>query len=588
MQRREFIFCLGLVVAICGGVTAVVHVWKIQRTRDLALSGILVSQDMARLSPDLRSAIEKESDVIRTAAQPVIPLEKLAELAYANGLAALEEQALGALRKLEPSNPHWPYLLADLRVRQNNQPAAEQALVETTKLEPSYWPAQVRLGELQLGRGDYEDARKTFATVVEHEPQNVFAQYSLISIDAYYGDKAGDVTDRLNALIRDHPYIKLLYKLRADVFELHGDHAHAAEARQQASQAEMLIDRTDPWLDDLMVQCFEPTRLLMRAYEVGREGRLAEDEAMLKRAVALAPKNQADPLLWQALANLYTVERKPAEARATLEKAVTEFPDEAEMYKLLAEYLIREKNPGEAITVIQPAMQRWPAQGKLKQILGVALHDAGQNDQAVVPLEEALRLDPTLTEAQYTLARSLLDLKKRPEARLAFEKTLAMRPEHTDALYALGGMLLETGDVQAAEPYVNKLYSLQPGSDYAKYLLAALHWVKGQQAEKANHLAEADQEFRAGVAVYNRFPPLLQKTGWVEMQRGEYADAAAVFRQYLVVAPNDLRARLYLGIALKASGQEAAARTTLTEGLTAAQQAANEPLIAEYREALGP
>jgi len=587
VQRRHIIICIGLLVAIAAGVLSAKLIWSQRERAAVATAGVAAIPDLSRWPAELRQQIPLESAAVRQARSPLAPLERLAELYCANDFIPEAQQALSALRQLDPENPHWPYLLADLRLRAGDQEGAEPALRSAVERDAHYAPGWLRLGELQTSLGTLDRARESFAQAVAAEPRNAWAQYDSLYFDAQHGGGGESTRVRLAELERDHPDIKEFHELRADLLEAAHDPAGAAKERRLAADSELNISTADPWVDDLAQYCFDSKRLVIRALEMRREGRFGEAEMLLKKAVQLAPQEPANPLPWDVLSNFYLKMNRPAEARTTLETAAADFPDEPQMPLLLTRLLCAEHQPQAAVAVIRGALRRWPERGDLHAALGRALSDSGDYASAESALREALRLDSTLTEAQYMLGTCLLELGRRDAARAELEKALAMRPDYAEALYAIGRADLEAGDFADSQANVTKLYALNPDDPNARYLLATWHLVRGLAAAQAGDLDEADRLYRSGLAVSPEYGALLREVGSVDVQRGRLADAVEPLEHYLSVEPSDPRGYLLLGLALQKAGRPAESNAVFQRGLSAAEKAGNQAAIEEFKGRLG-
>lgn len=586
MQRRQLIIGAVLLALIGAGLWSVRVIMQRHERTAIALTGVAPVPDLNRWPAELQQRIARESTAVRDTTSPLDPLGRLAELYWANGYGAEAEQALTALRRLDPANARWPYLAGDLRWRVGDLAGAEQAWQASVELDPSYAPVWFRLGELRLKRGANAPARECYVHAATADPGMIRYQYNIIYFDATYGGNREATLKQLTDLARVHPGIKEIHELLSGMLA-ERDAAGSARERRRADETELVLSTEDSWLDALYEFCFDSNRLMLRAVALRREGRLAEAEKLLVKVVALAQQQPANPLGWELLSDLYVKQQRPAEARATLEQAVAQFPDEPQMRLLLARFLCSEQQPEAAVKVMQQAVEHWPERGELHAALGLAWHDAGQFDAAVKALNEGLRLDPTLTEAQYQLGLSYIELNRTSEARAALAKALAMRPDYPEAMFALAAIELDSGDFAAAEANVFKIYALDPEEPNARHLVASWHLLKGMSELKAGNLAAAEQHYRAGLAVSPDFPLLLRESGRLAQKSGRWPDAVAAYEHYVRVKPADPAGYLSLGLALRESGREAETITVLQRGRTAAQQAGDQAGVDEFSRLLG-
>lgn len=584
MKRRRIILS---VVAVAGLLLLSAAAWRVTRHLRVAAAGVAALPDLSRWPPELKARLEQASTAARRTLFQPEALAQLAELYCANGYGAEGEQALAALRSLDPANALWPYLQADLRLRAGDEAGAEQALLATVERSARYAPAWLRLGELQAKRGAEALARKSFTAALASEPDSVRAQFSLIAF-AVKQDGTEAALQQLAELARRHPQIKDPHELLADLYAAAHDQARAQEQLQLAAESDLVMPTDDPWLDALDQLCYDSSKLMVRSVAMQREGRLAAAEAVLRRVAAQALLEPANPLVWELLSDLYLKREKPAEARATLEQAVATFPDEPEMQLLLARLLCREQQPEAAITVIERALARWPEQAQLHAARGMALRDAGRHEAAVAALREALRLDRTLTAVQYQLGASLLELNQRDAARESFRKTLAMRPDFPEALFALAALELDDGNAAAAEPLVFKVYALDPAEPNARQLVAAWHLLKGLASVQAGDLEDAHQHYASGLTIAPDYAVLLREAAALAEKRLEWSSAAATYTHYLQLKPTDTQAYLALGLAQQKTGQAAQAKASFARGLQLAQESGDQALLEKFRVLLGP
>ena len=585
-QRRLIIVCSLLIALIGTGLWTARLLWQRRERAAVALAAVAPIPDLSRWPGELRQRIAAVSAAVRETSAPAGPLGRLAALYWANGYATEAEQALAALRRLDPHNARWPYLQADLRWRAGDEAGAEKSLLATVEIDAGYAPAWLRLADLQVKRGAADLARAGYTKAAAAGAGAARYDYSLIYFDAQHGGEREANVRRLLELARRHPGIREVHELLAGMLA-DRDPAGAARERREAAECERSLGTEDPWLDGLTDQCFDSNRLMLRAVALRREGRLADAERLLRKVVQLAAHEPPNPLGWQLLSDLYVKLERPAEARATLEQGMAQFPDEPEMPLLLTRLLCTTQQPDAAVGIIQKAVERWPARGDLRAALGLALHGAGRFVAAVAALRDALRLDPTLTEAQYQLGLSLLETGEPAEARAALAKALAMRSDYPEAWFALAAVDLDAGDFAAAEPLVFKVYALDPDEPNAQRLLASWHLLKGMAEARAAHPDEADRHYRAGLAVAPEFGPLLLEAGRWAARHRQWPDAVEKLEHYIRVKPADPQGFLALGLALRADGRTVEAATLLERGLEAARRAGDQAALQEFSHLLG-
>lgn len=586
MKRSHWLICAVLGLFVAAAVLTAGRLWRTQHRLSVALGAVPAAPDLSRWPAPLRREVKELSASVASAADPVAPLGRLADLYCANGFAPQALSVLAGLEKLDGRNARWPYLTAEMRLRANDQAGGARYLETATRLNPSYAPAWRRLGEIRAARAEVEPARECFEKAAELEPGNAAAAFNLACFRAQHGED--DARGIISGVSKANPQVKPFHEQLALMLEAAHDAEGAARERRLAAQADQYPSTADPWVDALDAVCYDSSRMIVRAIEMRREGRYPEFEALMARVVALAPEEPANPFAWDLLSNFYLKTGKPEAARATLEKAAAEFPDEPQMAILLVRLLCTEQLPDEAARTGEAAVRRWPANAELLAALGVALRDKGDPYAGEASLRRAVALDPTLTQAFYQLATCLIAEDRRAPAHEALDRALAMRPDYPEALYAVAKMDLEAGDYAAAEPRVNRLYALSPDEPAVVQLAAAWRLVRGQAALQAGDPDGAAQHYKAGLAVAPDFAPLLREAGFLALERGQLPDAIDVLGHWVQLEPGSPDAYLAFGTALAKAGRASDASLTFGRGLELAQKAGNPELVEKFKAHLNP
>jgi tetratricopeptide (TPR) repeat protein len=583
VPRRHVVTAAILVAIIVVAAALAFAVQRKQVWTATALAGVAAPPDLSRWPEEFRRVLDEAANEVRDHRAPVAALGRLAELYVVNGFAAQARVALGALRKLEPENPRWPHLFAELAIRENDFVAADNDLRIVVELAPTYTPAWLRLGFLRIKRDAFDEARICFERAVALAPDDVRTRYSLISFEARHGLR-GDPRQQLLALTAAHPGIRELHELLAELHTVAGDDAGAAQERQRVRMAGRRIAYPDPWLDALALRCFDSNRLTLLGAALEQQGRYAEAEKLLEHATRVAPQ---DPGLWDLWADVAAEQGRSAEVRALLTRAVAAAPDDPTLRARLARVLSKEKEFTEGVAVARHALDRWPANAMLRTTLGTILREAGRTEEACAELQEVVRVDATQVEAHYQLGVCRLQLSQRDAGRAEVEKALAMRPDHPEALFVLGGLAIEAGDLATAEPYVSRLYDMRPGDARSRSLFAALHLFKGRAADRAGEGDAAEKLYRAGIAADPDLAPLPLELAQLEERRGHFAAAVAGYESYLRLEPRELSIYASLARALEVAGRPADARRAYERGLTAAREAGDVAVAAEFQRLLG-
>ena len=207
----------------------------------------------------------------------------------------------------------------------------------------------------------------------------------------------------------------------------------------------------------------------------------------------------------------------------------------------------------------------------LNDLLDEAQKAIDKNDfeAAIPPLQKVLAEQPDFAFAHFQLAYVFTALKKTAQARAEYERTIAIDPKMTEAYVNLGMLLLDSKqDADAVAP-LRKAVDLLPAQSRPRYLLAVALDRSGDHAGAAEsfdallHLdpnditaidylawgalragkpAEAETRFRRALEVQ---PASAEgRRGLAEsLDAQKKPEAAAAYREYLALTPNDVNAR---------------------------------------------
>ncbi len=553
-MKKIHIVAVAILLGIIGvGSTMAVRIWRAQRRTAVATAAVPPVPDLRRWPEELSRLLRQVSANVAHNPDPVAPLGELAKIYLINGFASQAAGVLDGLRKMDPKNPRWPYLSADLWMRSGETQKAEAEFETTVRLEPGYAVGWLRLGSLMAEQKRMDDAARCFRRAVSIAPADLRAQLNLMVFEAARGKIEASLKE-LIGLTEVNPQIAELHETLEKFYRQSGDESHAQREKHLAAEAGRHIGTEDPWLDEMALQCFDADRLVLYAFKFSREGRMQEAEQVLRHATRDVPH---DARLWEALADVCQKTNRLADARATLEQAVVACPSEPRLVLLLTRALGREGRTADAVATMRRAVVQWPDRADLRDALGNALRNDGADSEAVATLRDALRLNPLLPETHYDLAFTLLKTGKTDEALSEAQKALSLRPDYIEALVLAAGIAVNAGNVIIAEPLIDRLRTLQPDESGTHLLIGALYVVRGVDAEDAGDLTQAAQVFREGLKVAPDFPPLIKHAASLAFRRAQWQEAVSLWQIYIRLVPADPAGSPSLAAALQALDQGA-------------------------------
>jgi serine/threonine protein kinase/tetratricopeptide (TPR) repeat protein len=169
------------------------------------------------------------------------------------------------------------------------------------------------------------------------------------------------------------------------------------------------------------------------------------------------------------------------------------------------------------------------ASSKLRAELGESLATVQKFD---VPLAEATTSSLEALQA-YSQGRKIGRIKG-PSASLPYsQRAIELDPNFAMAYSAIGGAYWSLGEIGRASEYFAKAYELREHASERERLEITAHYYQQVTGE----LDKAAQTYQEELANYPQTPPAMQNLAILYGEQGQYAKAAAQYRELLTVAP---------------------------------------------------
>lgn len=184
-----------------------------------------------------------------------------------------------------------------------------------------------------------------------------------------------------------------------------------------------------------------------------------------------------------------------------------------------------------------------------------------QADQAIPLFEEVLRIKGDHVPALVWLGTLHADGGRVDLAEPLLTKAVSLNPRSAAALFELGKVALAGGDPARAATHLEAALAADPDADGVHYALAMAYRARGDEQRAASHVRRwRDERLYPADPLMEEITDLL-KTAVVYEIRGtramddrKWAEAAALFREGLAVAPRDATLHQNLGTALYLAG----------------------------------
>jgi eukaryotic-like serine/threonine-protein kinase len=334
-----------------------------------------------------------------------------------------------------------------------------------------------------------------------------------------------------------------------------------------------------------------PTRNLA-AYDVYLRSTalIGNDPPTMRRAIALGEQAVAlDSTFAKAWAHLSLLHSAlhvlsvptPAEADAAhraADRAVALAPLAPDGYLARGSYYLRITNDRAAARAdFETALRFDPSSSSAIGALTGVEAASGQWGAALDHSRQAAALDPRAARASGNLALLLLWLRRYPDAQAEAERGLVLAPGDLDLTEDRLMSRLGEGDLAGAQ---SMLRDTPPTLDHSALVAFVatywdLYWVL-DSADRALVLTFGEAAFDNDRGAWANVRTQLYRLKGDSARARAYADTMRIaFTENLKTAPNDMQQHLFLGLALAAEGQTAAAEREGERGLALALATGN-------------
>ncbi len=282
-----------------------------------------------------------------------------------------------------------------------------------------------------------------------------------------------------------------------------------------------------------------------------------EAEKHYKRAISANPK-LLEPTLY--LARLYIRFRRIAEAKAQLEAAATQAPDDPRVHVGLGELALGEHDLARSKSEFDRAKTLDPKVAEAHLGLSRVSFEQGSLQAAKESVERALQLDPNVSGGRLQHGLVLWKTGKAKEAISELKLAKAQEPRSTIVATTVGAVMLDQGDLAGAEANLLSALAIDPASPEAHFHLAKLksrrgeynqaidtmktalerapnlasfHYELGLIYRDARKLPEAIPEWKRAVELDPSHADSLEALGQAYLDGGEFESAVASFEASL-------------------------------------------------------
>jgi putative PEP-CTERM system TPR-repeat lipoprotein len=420
--------------------------------------------------------------------------------------------------------------------------------------------ARVERAQSHLEEGEFRAAMVELKTALEKAPDHAQARIMLADLSLWLGDlsAAEKELERAAAVYADAD------KLRALQYEL-----LLAQERYDEVAQRLESDEATP----------ELRRLLLGAKVEAARGRLPEAQALLQKALALAPDDPEALLEWAHVKAM----QHDAQPALELPARIAQTKTAAHAHLLRGQVLMARgdhKGARESFAAAWTARRDLPARehvvvaAALSEV-DLALGDVAAAEQSLAALSQRA---PDALITHHLRARVALLKNDAVRAVAETQRALRINPEYVPAQLLLAAAHLSQGSLEQAEDVLTRLLASHPGNPAARKLLAQVYLARNAP-ERAHGVLEAaplggdaDADWLMGAAL---------------LRAGDGAAGLQYLERSAAAEPDDERRRIDLAGAYIASGAAAKAIELLRTTPADPQLAARAQLLLVMATAIG-
>lgn len=445
-----------LVVAAGAAGWGALQFWQ-ARARDQAIhDGVPAQPDLSGWPPEFAARVEASTQRIERGEEPVRALGDLGQLYHANGFYAEASTCYHALLQADPQNPRWPHAFASILAGYGKLDEAAELWRLAVKLAPNYLPARLRLGDVLLKANRPDDAARVYRDVLQIDARQPYALLGIGRIHVARGEwsQAREPLEQASAASND----RLAYDLLPTVYEHLGDEARAVALRGRNKAAGSYADTPDPWLDEMLLACFDTYRLAVAGGAAKHGGDRRIGMLLLQRALELSPDSA--PVHFQ-LGLSYLETKEYTKARQHLEKCIQLAPDMADGWIHLSILLATIGDRAGSEKILADGLARCPNSPGLHLERARRLEAAGRPEEAITDYRESFRLRPDEAAPLLSVAMIYIKLGREDEAIAELRRAIEAEPDFPPALAILAFHAITSGNRDEARAWMKRI-DLQP------------------------------------------------------------------------------------------------------------------------------
>lgn len=274
-----------------------------------------------------------------------------------------------------------------------------------------------------------------------------------------------------------------------------------------------------------------------------------EEGGMLNEAFEVwgaAVRRESDPIILCQFGDVAMRLGKWSEAEQAFLSALKLAPELPSAYNHLGILLLEQGKPKNAEDYFKRSL-KIEETASIFTLLGVAHLDLGMTEEARKSFRMALNLDSSYEEAYYNLA-VIMKYEQPTEAIALLHKALELDPEYAIAHRELGWMLRLIDQYPEAEYHLRRAIELDGADGWAYIYLGNLLWATDDQGG-------AEQAFKKAIETWSDASPPYWCLAFFYERQGRSQEAEHLYKEALLIDPENIEANLRFGLYLKDIGE---------------------------------
>jgi tetratricopeptide (TPR) repeat protein len=443
--------------AICGILAAALLISGCSRPTEAPKDSLpLVPKlDLATYRAQVRGPVEKAYLTLQAKPTDADANGNLGMLMHAFEQLESAQICYRRARAFDPQKFQWAYYLGLVQALDGKNQDAVTNLRDAIRIDPGYVPARIKLAEVLLNLGRFDESREVSQSILKDNPQAAPAYYWLGRVAVAQGQSEQAVAQYGKACELWPTYGTAHYAL-ALTYQKSGDQADAERhmAAYQKYKADSDPQPEDPMLEAVRSLDNSALAHLMKGVDLENAGQIEQAIAEEEEAV------RQDPKLAQAYANLIGLYGRTGQAEKA-EKAyratVAINPNLSQSHYDYGVFMSSRQQYATAEAAFRKALESSPNYAEAHSNLGAMLERKGDVEAARKQYQLAIENKPNFRQAQYQLGHLLLMQHQTQDAIAHLSQTLT--PEDGDTprfMFALGIAYAQASDFVSAQRYLEQ------------------------------------------------------------------------------------------------------------------------------------